>query len=237
MVLTNEELTRAFSSLSTALLADASLQLGIRTRIAPVGIRAIAAGARVAGHALPVRHRNSVDVVFAALSVATPGDVLVIDNGGRTDEGCVGDLIALEAAATGIAGIVLWGCHRDTLGLLAIDVPVFSYGAYPAGPRPAAAGPEEPGAVVQVGPASVDRGDVVFADDDGVMFVTVDETERLLQRAAELQQVEQSQAEALGVGVTLREQLRFQTYLETRQQDPTYTFRQHLQRIGAAIEA
>ena len=46
---------------------------------------------------MPARHYGSVDVFLEALSSAGPGDVLVIDNGGRTDEACIGDLVALEA--------------------------------------------------------------------------------------------------------------------------------------------
>ena len=63
------------------------------------------------------------------------GDVLVIDNGGRSDEACVGDLAVLEAEAAGVAALVVWGLHRDTPELAAIGLPVFSYGKDMAGRR------------------------------------------------------------------------------------------------------
>jgi Aldolase/RraA len=69
-----------------------------------------------------------------ALEGAAPGDVLVVDNGGRLDESCVGDLVALEPQAAGLEGIVTWGLHRDTADMRAIGLPVFSLGAIPAGP-------------------------------------------------------------------------------------------------------
>jgi regulator of RNase E activity RraA len=46
------------------------------------------------------------------MQTAQPGEVLVIDNGGRLDEGCIGDLTALEAENCGLTGIIVWGAHR-----------------------------------------------------------------------------------------------------------------------------
>jgi regulator of RNase E activity RraA len=54
--------------------------------------------------------------------------VLVVDNGGRADEACVGDLVVLEAQAAGLGGVVMWGLHRDTPEVTQIGLPVFSYG-------------------------------------------------------------------------------------------------------------
>jgi len=123
-----------FGGLSTPLVADACVRMGVPLRVAPPGIGAVIPGQRIAGRALPTRHYGSVDVFLEAFSGAAHGDVLVVDNGGREDEACLGDLIVLEAQAAGVGGVAVWGLHRDTAELTQIALPVFSYGRCPAGP-------------------------------------------------------------------------------------------------------
>ncbi len=123
----------AFADLSTPLVADACLRCGIPLRTAQPGIRAVVAGQRIAGRVLPARHYGSVDVFLEAFGQAGSGDVLVVDNGGRSDEACVGDLAVLEAEAAGVAGLVVWGLHRDTPELVAIGLPVFMTRHIPSG--------------------------------------------------------------------------------------------------------
>src|SRR5207253_5339803 len=90
-----------FADLSTPLIADACLRRDVPLRAAPPGIRAVVPGRRIAGRALPARHYGSVDVFLEAYARAEQGDVLVVDNGGRSDEACVGSLTVLEAEAAG----------------------------------------------------------------------------------------------------------------------------------------
>jgi regulator of RNase E activity RraA len=226
----------AFADLSTPLVADACLRCGVVLRTARPGIRAVVAGQRVAGRVLPVRHYGSVDVFLEAFERATAGDVLVIDNGGRLDEACVGDLAVLEAEAAGVAGLVVWGLHRDTPELAEIGLPVFSYGSYPAGP--VRLDEREPEALVtaRFGPHLVSAGDIVFADDDGVVFVASERAEQVLATARQIWQTERDQARRIRDGQTLRQQTAFADYLDRRAADPSWTFRQHLRSIGGAIE-
>jgi 4-hydroxy-4-methyl-2-oxoglutarate aldolase len=232
----NRQLFETFSELSTPLTADACLRLGVPFCLAPPGIRPVSPGHRIAGRVLPVRHYGSVDIFLEAMGTAEPGDVLVIDNAGRMDEGCIGDLTALEARAWGLAGIVVWGAHRDTVELEQIGFPVFSYGTCPTGPRRLDI--PEPDALTsaQFGDCVVGKEDLVFGDLDGVLFVPGQRAEELLATARSIQQTEREQARAVRAGKTLREQLRFDEYLTQRAADPSYTFRQHLRAVGGAIE-
>lgn len=232
----NQRLFDAFAELSTPLVADACVRLGVALRLAPPGVRPVSPKYRVAGRVLPVRHYGSVDIFLEAMGLAARGDVLVVDNGGRLDEGCIGDLTALEAHASGLAGIVVWGAHRDTTELQRIGLPVFSYGTCPAGPQ--RLDPREPDALTtaRVGAWTVSKEDAVFGDLDGILFVPRVRAEELLTVARSIWQTEREQADAVRAGRTLREQFRFEEYLARRGEDPSCTFRKHLRASGRAIE-
>jgi regulator of RNase E activity RraA len=65
-------------------------------------LRAVVPGSRLAGRACPARHAGSVDAFLEAFETAAQGDVLLVDNGGRLDEACAGDLVDLEAQGAGV---------------------------------------------------------------------------------------------------------------------------------------
>jgi regulator of RNase E activity RraA len=232
----NQKLHEKFSELSTPLIADACLRLKIPLRVAPAGIQALGMETHIAGQALPVRHYGSVDVFLEAMGTAQAGDILVIDNQGRMDEGCIGDLTTLEAQACGLAGIIVWGTHRDTVELHQIGFPVFSYGTCPAGPQ--RLDRRDPQALnsATFGDFTVTGEDVVFADADGVLFTPLEQVEEILSAAQGIWKKERRQAQEIQTGKKLRDQLQFAEYLAKRSADNTYTFRQHLRSIGGAIE-
>jgi regulator of RNase E activity RraA len=222
---------------ATPFLADACVQLGLPVRTGAPGLRALLTGLPVAGRACPARHAGSVDVFLEAIYDAEPGDVLVIDNGGRLDEGCIGDLVAGEARAAGLAGILVYGAHRDSAAIRALGLPVWSLGTCPVGPRELRARSPHARQAASIGRhTTVTREDAVFLDEDGVVVVDTAETARVIDAAREIARREQAQAFRLLEGERLWVQLALDEYLAARRERPELTFREHLKARGGAIE-
>jgi regulator of RNase E activity RraA len=235
-MISNTELQEAFSVVTAANLADACVRLGSAFSVAPPLLKPLFPGARCAGRALPVTHFGSVDVFFEAMDGAEAGDVLVIDNANRTDEACIGDLTVIEAATAGIAGVVLWGLHRDTAELLEIGLPVFSTGSMPLGPRSVRERTTPALGPCSFGGVTVEREHIVFADGDGILFVPARDARVALETARAIAATERRQADDVRRGTSLRQQMEWETYLDTRRQQPRYTLREHLAKLRAAIE-
>ncbi len=232
----NATLRAAFAPLSTALIADACLRVGADLRVLPQNLRPLAPASPFVGRALPMRHAGSVDIFLEALMDAQPGDIAAIDNAALIDEACIGDLVALEMQAAGIAGAIIWGCHRDTAELAAIGLPIVSLGSCPVGPRGVRDRADDALLCAHLGGIAVRRSDVLFADDDGIVVVDEAVVGAVLDAGRQIADTERTQAAAVRAGTTLRAQLGFASYLARRAVDPSYTFRVHLRGSGGEIE-
>ena len=222
--------------LSTAELADACLRLGVQIRCAPSELQAIDIRMHCAGSVRPTHHTGSVDIFLEALQYAQPGDVLVVDDGGRKDRSCVGDMIAREVMLAGLSGIILWGCHRDTRLLLDLGLPFFSIGKMPNSPQTLDRRTHDALEWARVGDWVVTEEDVVVGDADGVIFLPYNRLTDIVPVAEAIHETERRQSAIMRHGTSLREQFYFDEYLAQHAQDPAYDLRAHLNRIGGAIE-
>ena len=226
-----------FQNLTTPHIADACLRRGETVRCAPWDLRPLnPSRCWMAGRVQPARHYGSVDIFLEAMEGARPGDVLVVDNGGRRDEACVGDLVALEAKAAGLAAIVIWGLHRDTPEILEIGLPLFSLGACPTGPLRLDQREAEGLVLARVGPWAVGPDDVAIGDENGVLFLPAARAAEIAAAARAILETERTQAAKMRQGTSLRAQLQFSDFMSRRASNPQLTFRDHLRRIGGAIE-
>lgn len=223
------------SPLPTAAVADACVRLGIPPR-AVTGLYGLMPGVIVAGPVLPVQHAGSVDVFFETLQSATKGSVLCIDNQGRLDEGCIGDLTVLEAMHHGCVGILVDGAHRDTSALRRLALPVWSRGRSPFGPLAARIRPEDALTAATIGGHKVTSDDIVVLDEDGAVFVAARDAERVWKLAAKIQKIELEQVALAKKGTAMCEQFQVKAYLAAKAKDPSLGFRAHLRTIGKAIE-
>ncbi len=108
-------------------------------------------------------------MVHKALDIARPGEVVVVDASGATANAVLGDLICAKAGHRGIAGFVVDGLIRDLPAVREIGLPVFARGTTPVGPLHR--GPGEINHPVVCGGVVTHPGDIVVADETGMVIV------------------------------------------------------------------
>jgi regulator of RNase E activity RraA len=174
-------------------------------------IHAIVPDVRMAGPALTVLAEDDHLPVMSALAEAAPGDVLVVATNGR-GRAVLGELFATEARRRGLAGIVIDGRCRDVQGLRRVGLPLFARGTVPASGSVVARAPT--GAPVTVGGVAVARGDVVFADDDGVVIAPHERIAAALDAAEAIGRAERAILERMAAGTPLHELTNWREHVE-----------------------
>lgn len=200
------DLIARLARVDTTSLVDAAPNL----RVLPLQIRPVRPGSRLVGPAVTVDAQSDLVPVLVGLASARPGDVLVV--AGDHERAIAGELFATEAMRRGLAGIVIHGLCRDSRTLRALDLPVFATGVTPRA-CPARALPTV-GVMLTLNGVEVRPGDLVLADDDGVVVGSPAEVAAAIDGAEAIQTREEALRAAIEGGESLFDHLNVGGHLE-----------------------
>ncbi|WP_175943149.1 RraA family protein [Caballeronia sp. BCC1704] len=189
------ELVQAAAKFQAAILADVAGRRGtVHGRVKPLSPKM-----KVAGPAITVEVRQGDNLaIHAALAVAKPGDVIVVDGKGDVSCALLGEIMATQAKVSGIAGIVIDAAVRDAHELASGDYPIFSAGLNPCGPTKSVAGlVNHP---ISAGGTAVNPGDLVVGDADGVVVIPRADVARIVELAQKKLDMETARIAAIHKG-------------------------------------
>ena len=139
-------------------------------------------GVPLLGTAFTVRVTPGENLMFQyAVDVAQAGDVIVVDAQGYTGCALIGELMAVHCKLRGIAGLIFNGAVRDADALRKMDLPVYARGVSPN--KPGKTGPGELNAPLTLGNVTIEPGDILCGDADGVVVVRPGEAAEVAAKA------------------------------------------------------
>lgn len=167
-------------------------------------IKSVLKNVKVVGPAFTVKTAaNDSTMVHRAVSLAEEGDVLVIDRSGDVTHACVGEIVAYAAKARKLAGIIIDGPCTDIQALREIGIPIFCTGLSTLTTKLLGQNGEI-NTVIQCGGVTVHPGDLILADDNGVLVLGHDlNYEEILAKAEESEEREPKIKKLLDEGVPL----------------------------------
>lgn len=168
------------SKFPSSILADVAGRRGaLSGRIAP-----LAPSMRFAGPALTVEVRPGDNLmIHAALSVAKPGDVILVDGKGDLSSALMGEIMCQQCVALGVAAVVIDGAVRDSEAIRELGFPMYAAGLNPNGPTKFV--PGRLNHPISIGGVTVNPGDLVVGDADGVTVIERAKAAAMLPLAAE----------------------------------------------------
>ncbi len=200
------------AALYTSVLADVLDRLGYRDQTLRAEIRPLSPGTVAAGVARTVRTVPAPELApaepykgeMAAVDALGPGDVMVVS---QCDWSFWGELLSTAARYRGCRGVVIDGYTRDTRAIIAMGFPVFCRGIHPADSlgRLDVAEHDVP---IHCGGVLVRTGDLVLADDDGVVIIPQGIADQAIAQAEEKVRGENLVRKALADGMTVTEAFR-----------------------------
>ena len=175
--------------LDTCAVSDALDHLALRG--ATTGLRPLWPCPKIVGRAVTVKivpaglTRTGVHLATPAIEAAAAGDVIVIDNAGRTDVSSWGDILSNAAQVKGVRGVVIDGACRDIDASREVGFPVYGRAVVPVTARGRIM-QESFNTLIQVAGVQVRPGDLVIADGSGVVFVPQERAEEVVAAAERL---------------------------------------------------
>lgn len=203
----NETYRARFEKLSSTNLSDAMDALGMRGFT--FGIRPMQAGWRkIVGPAVTMRMTaagqtpQKTHLGMNAIASAKPGDIIVIDNGGRMDSSCWGGILTNAAKTKGVAATVIDGCCRDLDDCIDADYPVYARGTVICTARGRVI-EESTNQMIQCGGVQVRPGDIILGDSSGVVCVPQEKMLEILEKAEQLWQKEEDMIAEIKAGADI----------------------------------
>lgn len=157
-----------------------------------------------AGPALTVKARAGDNLfIHQALDMAEPGDVIVVSNEEDQRRSLMGEIMFTYAMnQRRLGGLVLDGPVRDVDALRAMPLPVYATGSTPGGPYKE--GPGEINVPIACGGVSVNPGDIILGDLDGIIVIPQKDVQAVLEAAEELHKVDAAKVLAAQNGTANR---------------------------------
>lgn len=213
-----DELIARFCDVDTTAICDADKT----ARVMDSAIRCRSATVRILGPAFTVRCRNDFLAVLRAVELASPGDVIVVD-GGAAQIALAGELFARGALVRGLGGIIVDAGYRDMTYVTRCELPVYSRFVTPLAGTASELG--ELQISVTCGGVLVNPGDVILADNEGVVVVNAERVRTVLELAAKIKAAEGKLIERLNDGFTLSDGLNLREHVDTLGRGESSTLR------------
>jgi 4-hydroxy-4-methyl-2-oxoglutarate aldolase len=195
-----DELAAQFRAVDTTAICDVDKT----TRVLDSAIRLRSTNAHIFGPAFTVRCRDDFLAVLRAIESAAPGDVIIVDGGGR-EIALGGELFARGALVRRLGGIIVDAGYRDIGYVSGCSLPVYSRFVTPLAGTTSKLG--ELQVAVTCGGVAVRPGDMILADQEGVIAVDPQRVAELLKSAAAIKEAENRLVERLNGGSTLSDEL------------------------------
>lgn len=186
MTATTESLVERLLKLDTCVVSDTLDKLGISGAV--TGLAPMWHCPKIAGPVVTVKLKPKGDeppkrhLCTAAVEASQPGDIIVIDHGGRDYAAGWGGILSQAAKVKGVAGVICDGAIRDLDESHDIRFPVYAKCAVPITARGRIV-EEDFNVPISVGRVSVKPGDIVLADGSGVVFIPGARAEEVLSEA------------------------------------------------------